>query len=211
MIDENKELIISIQSIIDLILEEQNTYAIDRNLMIKLNKLINKYENLDNNFIVNYLNFIEVFSPFFDMLIDRVKMCENELINSKQLISDCFFTFSFSEFQKKDILIPYNGMLESLNEMFKDNNSLQGIIFFMHLNTLLKRYKFMNNKIGLVNNVVIIDIDYASRISYYKEEYITNFRHELEKGLRNGVFLDDDDIISYINKKIEKLEYELDI
>ena len=45
---------------------------------------------------------------------------------------------------------------------------------------------------------------------FYKEEYITDFRHELEDGTRVGVFLDDDEIVEYIRNKINKLENEID-
>ena len=189
MENEDKKYILKMQNIIDIILENQNYYAVDRDIMFKLNDFFNNNEELfDNEFIVHYLDFIEVFNPFFDMLIKRLKLCEDTLLEEKDLINECFFSFNFSEFKDKEVLIPYYDMLVSLEKMFPKNVLLQGLVFFIHLNTLLKRYMFFNNKIRIVNKLPVIDIDYASRISYYKEEYITEFRHELEEGIRVGVF-----------------------
>lgn len=211
MLEDSKDLILKIQLIIDLILENQNSYAIDRQLMIELNDLIGDWDEFDNNFVVNYLDFIQIFNPFFDMLIQKLKEYENILLDEKDLVSDYFFSFNFNEFNQKDILIEYNGMIASLNNMYNGNNLLQGIVFFMHLNSLLKKYMFNNNKVRVENNVVTIDIDYSSRVMFYKEEYITNFRHELESGARVGVFVDDDEVIDYIKKNIKRKEKELDI
>ena len=210
MLEGSKDLIIKIQSIIDLILEKQNSYAIDRQLMIELNDLISDWDEFDNNFVVNYLDFIQIFNPFFDMLIQKLRENENILLEEKQLVSDCFFSFNFNEFDTKDILIEYSSMLDSLDNIYSGNNILQGIIFFMHLNSLLKIYKFKDNKVKIENNVITIDIDYSSRIMFYKEDYITKFRYELENGTRTGVFLDDDEIVEYIRNKINKLENEID-
>lgn len=207
MINEDKKYILKMQNIIDIILEKQNDYAIDRDVMFKLNDFFSDNADLfDNNFIVSYLDFIEVFNPFFDMLINRLKACENTLLEEKDLVNGCYFTFNFSEFKDKDSLIPYSDMLSSLEEMFPKNVLLQGLVFFIHLNTLLKRYKFLDNKIRLVNKLPVIDIDYGSRISYFKEEYVTEFRHELEEGIRVGVFLDEDEIIKYVMNEIDNLE-----
>lgn len=211
MLNDNKELIIKIQNIIDLLLEEQNSYSIDRLLMIKLNDLISDWEEFDNNFVVNYLNFIQTFDSFFEILMQKLTIYENQLLKEKELVDNCFFSFSLDEFNKKNILNDYISMIESLNNIYKDNKLLQGIIFFMHLNSLLKRYMFNNNKIRKNNNDIIIDIDYSSRIMFYKEEYVTKFRHELENGIRVGVFLDEDELIDYIKVSIEKKEKELDI
>lgn len=209
---EDKELILEVQSIIDLILEKQNMYAIDRDLMFELNNLFTKYENhFDNQYIVHYLDFIEIFSSFFDMLIERLKDYENELIEEKGPLEDCYFVFNFNEFKEKEVLLPYQNMLDILNDMFPKKRLLQGIIFYMHLNSLLRKYKFKNNKIRYIEKKIVIDIDYADRISYYKEEYITNFRRELEEGIRIGVFLDDNEIYNYVKEEIKRLEHDLDI
>ena len=212
MNNDEKRIVIEMQSIIDLIIEEQNTYAIDRNLMYKLNELFIKYDNdFDNEFTVSYLNFIETFSLFFDMLIEKLKEYELDLLDEQTSLDDCFFVFNFNEFNEKDALLPYNDMLDSLKEMFPKNILLQGSIFFMHLNALLRRYKFKNNKIRILDKNVVISIDYADRISYFREEYITNFRHELEEGIRTGVFIDDREINNYVREEIYNLENELNI
>ena len=57
---------------------------------------------------------------------------------------------------------------------------------------------FTKNSIKIVDKVPTIEIDYSSRLHHYKEQYITIFRHELEEGIRNGVFIEDEEIISYI-------------
>ena len=210
--NDEKRIVIEIQSIIDLILEEQNTYAIDRNLMFKLNELFNKYDkDFDNDFIVSYLNFIETFSMFFDMLIEKIKEYELDILDEQTALDDCFFVFNFNEFNEKEVLMPYKDMIESIKEMFPKNILLQGSIFFMHLNTLLRRYKFKNNKIRILDKNIVISIDYADRIIYFREEYITNFRHELEEGIRTGVFIDDREINNYVREEIYNLENELDI
>lgn len=212
MIEAGKELILKLQDIIDIILENQNNYAIDRDIMLKLNEYIKVNNDLfDNKFIVNYLNFIGLFNPFFDFLLDRLVSYENTLLERKEIIDDCFFVFNFNEFIEKDILKPYNDIPNCLEEMFPKNTLMQGVIFYLHLNTLLKKHMFNNNKIRIVNQTPVVDIDYGNRISSYKEEYITIFRHELEEGIRNSVFLDDDEIISYVRQEIESLEHALDI
>lgn len=209
---EDKELILEMQSIIDLILETQNMYAIDRNLTYKLNELFIRYENhFDNEFIAHYLDFIEIFSSFFDMLIEKLKEYENDLLDEKSSLEDCFFVFNFNEFKEKEVLTPYIDMLSILNEMFPKKKLLQGIIFYMHLNSLLRKYKFKNNKIRYVEKNIVIDIDYADRILFFKEKYITNFRHGLEKKVRTDVFIDDNEIYSYVRGEIENLENDLDI
>ena len=209
VIDDNKKVIYCIQNAIDIILANQNTYAIDRSLMFELNECFSKEFNDD--FVSNYLNFISTFSNFFDMLINKLNECEKDLIDCKELIGECFFVFNFDEFKIKSILIPYNDLLESLEGMFPDNITLQGIVFYMHLNSLLKKYMFTNNKIRIVEKLPVFDIDYGARVEYYKEKYITNFRHELEEGIRTGVFLDDDEIITYVKEEINNLKNELSV
>ena len=210
MINKDKEYILKIQTMIDMILESQNMYAVDRDLMIKLDDFISENNNIFNEeFATNYLNFIDIFSQFFDMLLDKLKEYEEELFDLKELVSEYFFVFNFDEFKEKEILMPYFDMINYLEEMFPKNRLLQGIIFYIHLNALLKRYKFTNNKIRMVDKLPVIDIDYGSRIAYFKEEYITAFRHELEEGIRNGVFLEDDEIIEYVKNAISDLENEI--
>lgn len=212
MIEEGKELILKLQDIIDIILENQNNYAIDRDIMLKLDEYFKVNSELfDNKFIVNYLNFIGLFNPFFDFLLDKLVSYENILLGRKEIIDDCFFVFNFNEFSEKDILQPYSEITNCLEEMFPKNALMQGVIFYLHLNILLKKHMFNNNRIRVVNQIPVVDIDYGNRISSYKEEYITIFRHELEEGIRSSVFLDDDEIISYIRQEIKSLEYALDI
>lgn len=212
MIESGKDLILKIQGIIDIILANQNNYAIDRDIMFQLNEYVELHKNLfDNQFIVNYLNFIGIFNPFFEFLLDRLISYENNLLDKKEIIDDCYFIFNFSEFNEKDILKPYSEITDCLEEMFPTNNLMQGIVFYLHINALLKRYKFSNNRIRVVNKIPAIDIDYGSRLSFYKEQYITIFRQELEEGIRGSIFLDDDEIINYIKKEIEELKDELDI
>ncbi len=210
MINKDKEYILKMQTIIDIILEEQNMFAVDRNLMIKLDEFFDENKELfDEEFGTNYLNFIDIFSQFFDMLLDKLKDYEDELFDLKELVNEYFFVFNFDEFKEKEILMPYLDMINYLEDMFPNNRLLQGIVFYLHLNALLKKYKFTNNKIRMVDKLPVIDIDYGSRIAFFKEEYITAFRHELEEGIRTGVFLDDDEIIEYIKCAIIDLENEL--
>lgn len=212
MIESGKDLILKIQGIIDIILKEQNNYAIDRDLMFKLNEYIEGYQDLfDNQFVMTYLNFIGVINPFFDLLLERLISYENILLDRKEIIDECFFTFNFNEFNEKDNLKPYSEIIDYLEEMFPNNNLMQGIVFYLHVNTLLKRHKFNNNRIRVVNKIPVIDIDYGNRLSLYKEKYITIFRHELEEGIRGSVFLDDEEIVNYVKKEIEELEDELAI
>lgn len=212
MIESGKDLILKIQGIIDIILEEQNNYAIDRDLMLKLNEYIEGHQDLfDNQFVMAYLNFIGVFNPFFELLLERLISYENILLDRKEIIDECFFTFNFNEFNEKDNLKPYSEIIDYLEEMFPKNNLMQGIVFYLHVNTLLKRHKFNNNRIRVVNKIPVIDIDYGNRLSLYKEKYITIFRHELEEGIRGSVFLDDEEIVNYVKKEIEELEDELAI
>lgn len=212
MIESGKDLILKIQGIIDIILEEQNNYAIDRDLMLKLNEYIEGHQDLfDNQFVMAYLNFIGVFNPFFELLLERLISYENILLDRKEIIDECFFTFNFNEFNEKDNLKPYSEIIDYLEEMFPKNNLMQGIVFYLHVNTLLKRHKFNNNRIRVVNKIPVIDIDYGNRLSLYKEKYITIFRHELEEGIRGSVFLDDEEIVNYVKKEIEELEDELTI
>ena len=209
VINENKNKIYCIQNAIDIMLENQNTYAIDRNLMLKLNDCFEK--EFDSSFVASYLNFISTFSNFFDMLLKKLKDCEKELLDCKELVGECYFVFNLDEFKIKSILMPYQDILDSLNGMFPENISFQGIVFYMHLNSLLKKYMFTNNKIRVVEKLPVFDIDYGVRLEYLKEKYITNFRHELEEGVRSGVFLDDDEIVSYVKEEINNLENEMDV
>lgn len=205
-----KYYILCMQNIIDIILKEQNSYSIDRNIMKELNDYINNKKEFDNNFSVHYLNFIEVFNPFFDMLITKLEEYEKELIDNKVLSGEYNFVFNFNEFYEKNILLPFKDMINSLMCLYEDDNKLQGIVFYLHLNTLLKRYKFNNNKIKIINNIPVIEIDYGARISYYKEEYITRFRHELESGKRVGVFIDDNELLNYIINSLKDLKDKYD-
>lgn len=206
---EEKDLVVKIQNIIETILQEQNLLALDRNLMYKLNDEFEEIEKSVDNFSTSYLNFLSEFNPFFEMLIEKLREYENSLIEEKILSDECIFEFNFSEFYEKENLIPYSSMIDIIKEIFNNNNLLQGIFFYLHVNSLLKRYMFCNNKIKLIDGIPTIEIEYSNRISYFKEEYITNFRHELEEGVRVGVFLDDDEIITYVKNEIEELEYEL--
>ena len=162
MIEEGKEIILKLQDIIDIILENQNNYAIDRDIMLKLDEYFKVNSELfDNKFIVNYLNFIGLFNPFFDFLLDKLVNYENILLERKEIIDDCFFVFNFNEFSEKDILQPYSEITNCLEEMFPKNALMQGVIFYLHLNILLKKHMFNNNRIRVVNQIPVVDIDYG--------------------------------------------------
>ena len=205
-----KYYILCIQNIIDIILENQNVYAIDRETMNKINDYIKDKKEFDNNFSIYYLNFIEIFNPFFDMLMGKLNVYEKELLDNNVLSGEYNFVFNFNEFYEKNILLPYKDIINSLINLYNEDTKLQGIVFYMHLNALLKKCKFSNNKIKIVNNIPVIEIDYGARISYFKEEYITNFRNELETGKRVGVFIDDTELINYITNKINIIKDEYD-
>ena len=192
MIETNKKVIFCIQNAIDKMLEKQNTYAVDRELLYELNDCFD--DEFDCEFTSNYLDFISLFSNFFDTLIKKLEECEKDLLDNKELGDEYYFVFNFEEFENKSILLPYKDLLKYLDKMFGKNITLKGIVFYMHLNSLLKKYMFINNKIRIIENIPVFDIEYSSRIDYYKEKYITNFRHELEEGIRTGVFLDDGSI-----------------
>lgn len=206
---EEKNLIIKIQNVIDTILENQNILAFDRDLMYKLNDDFKSIDQSIDNFSVSYLNFLSEFNPFFEMLIEKLKEYESDLLEEKILSDEYIFEFNFTEFYEKENLKTYSEMIDVIKQMFGENSLLQGIFFYLHINSLLRRYMFCDNKIKLIDGIPTIEIGYSSRVSYYKEEYITNFRHELEEGVRTGVFLDDEEIISYVKEEIKELEYEL--
>ena len=211
MLQDNKMYILKIQNIIDIILENQNVYAIDRDIMVKLNDYIKDLDCFDNEFIVHYLNFIEVLNPFFEMLINKLREYEKELLDNNELVSEYYFVFNFNEFYEKNILLPYKDLINSLNCIYEDNVVLEATVFFMHINALLKRYGFKNNKVRITNGIPVIDIDYGIRLENYKEDYITNFRKELEDGIRTGVFMDEDEIISYVKGAIRDNDRQFDI
>lgn len=211
MLQDNKMYILKIQNIIDIILENQNVFAIDRKIMVKLNDYVKDLDCFDNDFIVHYLNFIEVLNPFFEMLINKLKEYEKELLDNNELLSEYYFVFNFNEFFEKDILLPYKDMINSLHYLYEDNIVLEATVFFMHINALLKRYGFKNNKVRITNGIPVIDIDYGIRLENFKEEYITKYRKELEDGIRTGVFLDEEEILSYVKNAIEEHDKQFDI
>lgn len=210
MNNNEKQIVVKIEEIIEIILDNQDYLVIDSKIMNKLSSYFNKYEDIfDEMFIRNYISFIEIFNLFFDFLMNKLVMYENSLMDEEDLQNNYFFTFSFNEFEEKEVLLPFKEMLFMLEEMFPGNRLLQGIVLFIHLNNLLKRRMFCNNKIKFVSNNLIIEIDYGYRVDYYKEEYITIFRHELEEGIRNSVFIDNSEIVSYIKGEIKELNSRL--
>lgn len=209
MNNQEKEIILKIQTIIDIILEGNNAFAIDSSTMIKLNEYLSNYsETFNEEFIWNYVSFIEMFNEFVEFLLKRLEVYEHEMIISKEILSDCFFTFNIQEFYEKEALKPFSEMIDILENIFCDNPVLQGLVLYIHLNSLLSKHKFVNNKIKLAGNLPIIEIDYTARINYYKEEYITIFRQELEEGIRNSVFVDEKEAFNYAVEEIRELKNE---
>lgn len=210
MTKEDEKIILKIEEIIDIILTNQNNYSVTIDKMRLLNEYFKDNSDLfSEEFIRSYINFLEIFNPFFEFLLSKLEECERDLLNSNEIDSDYFFSFSFHDFKTKNILKDYRDMIEELDNMFGNNNILKGIVLFMHLKILLNRYNFTNNKIKISNNNPCIDIDYASRLVNLKEEYITIFREELEEGIRNSVFVDDEEIKNYIISAIKELNNEL--
>lgn len=210
MTKDDEIIVLKIEEIIDIILDNQNNFSVPIDKMILLNDYFKDNGSLfSEEFIRAYINFLEVFNSFFDFLLIRLEECEQNLFDNNEIESDYYFSFSFDDFKKKDILKEYTKMIIELDNMFKENNILKGVILFMHLNRLLNIHNFTNNKIKVSYNNPCIDIDYASRLVNFKEEYITAFRAELEEGIRNSVFVDDDEIKSYIKSAIKELKNDL--
>lgn len=203
---DEKQLIIKIKEIMNIILEDHNNYVIDSLTMNKLNNYFYLNSNLFNeNFIRNYISFIEIFNCFFDYLLSKILSYEDELLNNNTFISNSFFIFDFNDFKDKKGLTKYQEILYYLENMFHDDSLLQGIILYMHINELLYKLNFCHNKIKLNNNIPTIAIDYGYRLDYYKEEYITIFRHELEEGIRNSVFIENEEIVNYIKQELKRV------
>lgn len=210
MTKEDESIVLKIEDIIDIILDNQNNYSVTIDKMIILNDYFkNNHDLFNEEFIRSYINFLEIFNTFFEFLFSKIEECEQDLLNKNEIESDYYFSFSLTDFKNKKVLKDYLEMIDELDNMFKDNDVLKGIVLFMHLNRLLNRYNFTNNKIKVCNNNPCIDIDYASRLVNFKEEYITIFRTELEEGIRNSVFVDDEEIKNYIIDAIKELKNEL--
>ena len=61
VINKDKEYILKMQAVIDMILEDQNMFAVDRNLMRSLDEFFTENKELFNEeFATNYLNFIDL-------------------------------------------------------------------------------------------------------------------------------------------------------
>ena len=207
---KDKQVVIRTKEIIDIILENQSNYIINYDIMQRLDHYFKQYsDTFDEDFIRNYISFLEEFTTFFDYLMFKIEECEQDLLDNQTIESDYYFIFSLEEFKQKENLKPYLEMLNILDEMFPDNKVLQGAYLFLHINSLLYLRMFKNNKLTIENHIPNIVIDYGYRIDYYKEEYVTIFRHELEEGLRTSVFIDNKEIINYINTEIKELNKKL--
>ena len=210
MNEQEKTITLKVEELIDIILDNQDSYAISREILVKLEDYFqDNTKYFGEKFIRDYIDFIEVFNKFFGYLMDNLEKYEQSLIDEKEVIDKSYFVFDFNEFKNNKKLKPYNDMIKYLESMFPSNPLLQGVVLYIHLNKLLNRYMFINNKIKISSNMPVIEIDYSSRLSFYKEEYVTIFRHELEEGIRNSVFLDDDEVFKYITSEINSLKYEL--
>lgn len=210
MNEQERALALKVQDIINIIIDNQYEYAIDRDRMNKLNEYFGENKDtFSDSFIMGYINFIDNLNSFFDFLLLKLEECEKESLEIDDITSDVMFTFTLNEFKDKEVLLPYEDLIDELNNMLPGNRLLQGIVLYMHLNSLLNKYNFTNNKIKINSNVPIIEIDFNSRIVNYKEDYITVFRHELEEGIRNSVFVDDEEIKRYIISEIKELKNEI--
>ena len=129
---------------IDIILEDQNRYYVDSKLMMKLNAFFYQNSNyFDEDFIRDYMYFLEYINSFFEFLVDKLEEYELGLIDKKELDYEGIFSFDFNEFYTKKSLLEYSDIIETVQLLFPKNIALQGIIFFMHINCLLKQYKFL--------------------------------------------------------------------
>lgn len=210
MKEKEKKIVLLIQNMIDIILEDQNRYYVDSKLMMKLNAFFYQNSNyFDEDFIRDYMYFLEYINSFFEFLVDKLEEYELGLIDKKELDYEGIFSFDFNEFYTKKSLLEYSDIIETVQLLFPKNIALQGIIFFMHINCLLKQYKFLHNKIKIIDKVPTIEIDYTSRLHLYKEQYINIFRNELEEGIRSNRSIDDNEIINYILNEIMELKRDL--
>lgn len=210
MKEKEKKIVLLIQNMIDIILDDQNRYYVDSKLMMKLNAFFYQNSNyFDEDFIRDYMYFLEYINSFFEFLVDKLEEYELGLIDKKELDYEGIFSFDFNEFYTKKILLEYSDIIETVQLLFPKNIALQGIIFFMHINCLLKQYKFLHNKIKIIDKVPTIEIDYTSRLHLYKEQYINIFRNELEEGIRSNRSIDDNEIINYILNEIMELKRDL--
>jgi len=208
--EKEKKIVLLIQNMIDIILEDQNRYYVDSKLMMKLNAFFYQNSNyFDEDFIRDYMYFLEYINSFFEFLVDKLEEYELGLIDKKELDYEGIFSFDFNEFYTKKSLLEYSDIIETVQLLFPKNIALQGIIFFMHINCLLKQYKFLHNKIKIIDKVPTIEIDYTSRLHLYKEQYINIFRNELEEGIRSNRSIDDNEIINYILNEIMELKRDL--
>lgn len=210
MKEKEKKIVLLIQNMIDIILDDQNRYYVDSKLMMKLNAFFYQNSNyFDEDFIRDYMYFLEYINSFFEFLVDKLEEYELGLIDKKELDYEGIFSFDFNEFYTKKSLLEYSDIIETVQLLFPKNIALQGIIFFMHINCLLKQYKFLHNKIKIIDKVPTIEIDYTSRLHLYKEQYINIFRNELEEGIRSNRSIDDNEIINYILNEIMELKRDL--
>ena len=212
MNEQEKTITLKVEELIDIVLEDQDSYAISRDILVKLDSYFkDNTKYFGEKFIRDYIDFLDVFDQFFGYLIDSLEEYEQELVNEKEVMDNVFFAFDFDDFKKNKKLKEYRSMIDHLESMFPKNPLLQGVILYIHLDRLFKRYMFLNNKIKFSNNQPLIEIDYGSRLSYFKEEYVTIFRHELEEGTRDSVFLENDEVFDYILDEIKELKNEIRI
>jgi hypothetical protein len=212
MNEQEKTITLKIEELIDIILEKQDSYSISRDILNKLEDYFNNNSKyFGEKFIRDYIDFLDIFNQFFTYLLENVEKYEQNLIDEKEVVDKVYFAFDFKDFNKNKKLKKYSMMIDYLESMFPNNSLLQGVILYIHLNKLLNRHMFINNKIKVSSNIPLIEIDYGSRLSYYKEEYVTIFRHELEEGIRSSVFLDNDEVFKYILDEIRNLKNEIRI
>ena len=212
MNEQEKAITLKVEELIDIVLEDQDSYAISREILVKLDSYFkDNTKYFGEKFIRDYIDYLDIFNQFFGYLIECLEQYEHDLVEEKEVVDQVYFAFDFNDFKKNKKLKDYRPMIEHLESMFPSNPLLQGVILFIHLDRLLKRYMFLNNKIKFSNNTPLIEIDYGSRLSYFKEEYVTIFRHELEEGTRDSVFLENDEMFDYILEEIRELKNEIRI
>ncbi len=203
MSNEDKKIVLCIQNIIDIILEDKD-FVIDSNRMKKIYDYFNKIKIFDDEFINRYIDFIEIFNNFFDFLIEKIEEYERDVIKYGEDLEHGYFTFNFEEFKTKESLLVYQDMIEYLNYLFNGNILLQGLIFYIHINSLLSARSFTNNKIKMSRGIPTVEIDYVARISNYKDLYMKKVRKMLQEGKRDSVFVDKSEWLSFVEKKLER-------
>ncbi len=173
-------------------------------------------DNLDESYKEMYNEFLELFLQLWSKVYEHIMVVEKNIIKKDRIDDDFRLEFGEDEltdayFKKNKAYSPY-GKFSRLLELSHILSSLvpderENYFLDVHLSSMAKFFS-LGYGVSYFSDIPIYSFVVNTRAIQFKQEYYDIFDSEVRSGVRKSPFVDNLELLSYIDKKINDFNKE---